>query len=293
MWSARKPIVFASITLAVISSAAWLATVAVSHGKAPRSNSGFDPLAELERRISKLENAPLFRVVDQQGKPIFAIYRQFERYAGGRVNMAIAYNPRGRPSAFISASPDGGIFEAFSDDNRLNSLLTGDSDSPSGLRIFERINEEGIENDVEKLRLGGDNTAENGTARNYSLKFLRKSGQVIAGIGESKAGSGALVIGDSQGSRRVSMTIGENGKGIVGLFSANNKAILTLGEAVGNAGGSLAIGNANSDPMVKMGTNDDRYGVVMTFPVGFPYVPRSGLPGSYFLGCAGGKSCIP
>ena len=36
----------------------------------------------------------------------------------------------------------------------------------------------------------------------------------------------------------------------------------------------------------------DRYGAVLAGPtLGFPYVPASGLPGSYFLGCAGGDRC--
>jgi hypothetical protein len=46
--------------------------------------------------------------------------------------------------------------------------------------------------------------------------------------------------------------------------------------------------------MVKFGVNQDRYGVVLAGPVsGFPLVPGSGLPGSYFLGCAGGDKCGP
>ena len=124
------------------------------------------------------------------------------------------------------------------------------------------------------------------------MTFPGKSGEPIAGIGESKAGSGALVVGDTQGSKRASMSVGES-KGVIAVFNGAGNAIVALGEAVGNTGGALAIGDANSEPRVKMGTNDNRYGVVMTFPVGLPYVPRSGLPGSYFLGCAGGSACVP
>ena len=42
-----------------------------------------------------------------------------------------------------------------------------------------------------------------------------------------------------------------------------------------------------------MGTNGNRYGVVMALPQGLPYVPKSGLPGSYMLGCAPGPACVP
>jgi hypothetical protein len=51
--------------------------------------------------------------------------------------------------------------------------------------------------------------------------------------------------------------------------------------------------DANSKATVMMKTNNNRYGVVMALPPGFPYVPKSGLPGSYILGCAGGPSCVP
>ena len=61
-------------------------------------------------------------------------------------------------------------------------------------------------------------------------------------------------------------------------------------------GGLLHIGNHAGPSAVKMGHNGHRYGIVMAGPImGFPYVPRSGLPGSYFMGCASGErpACTP
>jgi hypothetical protein len=45
-----------------------------------------------------------------------------------------------------------------------------------------------------------------------------------------------------------------------------------------------------------MGHNGNRYGIVLAGPVlGLPLVPRSALPGSYFMGCASGDkpACVP
>jgi hypothetical protein len=64
----------------------------------------------------------------------------------------------------------------------------------------------------------------------------------------------------------------------------------------GNGGGALGLTDANSLAVVKMGVNYNRYGVVMTFPPGVPYIPSLGLPGSYILGCAANPSgaiCVP
>jgi hypothetical protein len=88
------------------------------------------------------------------------------------------------------------------------------------------------------------------------------------------------------------MAVGQDSKGIIGVFNRAGTAIVAFGEAVGNTGGSLSIGSANQEPRVKMGTNDNKYGIVSALPEGLPYVPKSGLPGSYILGCAGGGSCV-
>ena len=86
--------------------------------------------------------------------------------------------------------------------------------------------------------------------------------------------------------------VDDTGGGLFAIFNASAKPVAVLGQAA-NSGGLLAIGDAKSEPRVKMGTKDNRYGVVLTFPLGLPYVPKSGLPGTFMLGCAGGPSCVP
>src|SRR6476469_9387159 len=73
MWSARKIIVFALLTLVMISSAAWLGTITRGREQPSTVNSGSDPLVDLERRITALEKVGPFIVTDKQGKEIFTV----------------------------------------------------------------------------------------------------------------------------------------------------------------------------------------------------------------------------
>ena len=115
----------------------------------------------------------------------------------------------------------------------------------------------------------------------------------IAGIGESRAGTGAIVVGNFSGTVLASLT-GSDGKGAVGVSNNSGAAVAALSEGA-TRGGLLSIGDSASEPMVKMGVAQDRYGIVLTGPrAGFPLIPGSGLPGSYIMGCAGkGRDCGP
>jgi hypothetical protein len=226
--------------------------------------SGSDQLAALERRISNLEKSSLFEVVNKKGDLIFSV-------APGRVQV---YNEN-KAVAAILATSEGGQFVGRSADGSLSAFV-GSYGERAGLRLTEG----GLPR-LELLRQ---------VAGNYSFKIPSGDG-VIAGIGESKAGTGALVVGDKGGRAKASMSIND-GKGAVSIFNGAGSGVASLTESV-NGGGLLVLTDANSYAVVKMGTNYNRYGVVMTFPPGFPYVPRSGLPGSYFMGCAAGPSCVP
>lgn len=287
MRPARKIIIFASVTLAALSSVAWLVTVATSREKPLRSNAITDPLTDLERRISKIEKVGPFIVTDKQGREIFTVETRSDDDAAG------VFNSKGVRVASIGADQNGGYFDAASA-NKFRSTNLRFFGILSGLFFTDQIKETVTENgktsrevrDVVRLELG------RGEGGNYSLRVNSTADQ-IAGIGESKAGSGAIIVGDTQVSKRAAITVGDDNKGIIGIFTGAGNAVAAFGEAVGNNGGSLVLGDTKSEPRVKMGTNNFRYGVVLTLPQGLPYVPRSGLPGSYLLGCAGGPSCVP
>ena len=228
-----------------------------------------DYIGELQRRLDNLRRSPLFTVIDAHGGPLFAV----------RPEGILLYNASGLPLVGVRATDDGGFLRTMSADGNLSAWLVA-SGSQAGVRITE--------GNVLRLDLGRREST------TYSLKVRspKSPDNVIAGIGESKGGNGALIVGDLEGRLKVSMTAVE-GKGEFRVFHQNGSAVVSLRESTPGSG-LLMIGDENSTPMVKMVVNDDRYGVVLAGPVGVvPLVPRSGLPGSYFLGCAGGSACRP
>ena len=234
--------------------------------KSTKKSTESDRLAGLEDRISKLENSSLFEVVNKGGNVIFSV-------APGSLQV---YNEDRVPVAAILATPEGGQFVGRSADGNLSAFI-GSYGERAGLRLSE--------GNVPRLDLLRQ------TAGNYALRLPSVDG-VIAGIGESQAETGALIIGDLGGRKKASMILAD-GKGTIGIFNGGGKAILSLTEGA-TGGGLFEIGDANSETMVKMGAKDDRYGVVMAGPkAGFPLIQKSGLPGSYILGCAGGSACRP
>ena len=61
-------------------------------------------------------------------------------------------------------------------------------------------------------------------------------------------------------------------------------------------GGMFGLDDTRGNAAIKMGHNGNRYGIVLAGPkLGFPLIPKSGLPGSYFMGCATAvrPACVP
>jgi len=222
-------------------------------------------LADIERRLSDLEKPPLFEVVDKKTRRvIFSV-------APGSVQL---YNESAAVAAMVGSS-QGGQFVSRSTDGTISAYV-GAYGERAGLRLSE-----GGQPRLDLLKQPGGN---------YSLKIRAGDGD-IAGIGESKAGTGALVVGDKDGQHKATVQV-DNGKGAVSIFNDGGHGVASLTQST-NGGGLLVLADANSDARVMMGSNDNRYGVVMTFPSGLPYVPKTGLPGSYMLGCAAGPACVP
>jgi hypothetical protein len=228
---------------------------------------GAGRLAELERRVRELEERPQFEVVDKAGQPIFRV----------SPGTALVYNKAQVPVAAIRATSEGGYFVGRSPDGLAASI------GATGVRSGVRISERGITRSYTGKQEYG----------NYALTFPSPANGNIAAIGESRAGTGALVIGNFNGTILASLT-GSDGKGAIGASNRGGNAVISLSEGA-TRGGLLAIGDTASEPMVKMGVAQDRYGIVLTGPkAGFPLIPGSGLPGSYIMGCAGqGKDCGP
>jgi hypothetical protein len=224
-------------------------------------------LDALEARLRALERTALFEVVDSRGDPIFKVV------PGG----VLMFNAAGDRVAAIRAGLDGGALTGWSGDGAL-SVTAGAIAEAFGVMV-----EEG---GTPRLDLGRRPVG------NYSMIIPGRSGRLAAALGESRAGTGGVQVGDASGRVKASMTLAD-GRGYVQVQNAGGTAVVALSEGVTHAG-LFAIGDGSGEPMVKMGVKDDRYGVVLAGPVaGFPLVPASGLPGSYILGCSGGAACGP
>ena len=235
----------------------------------PNARTLSPAIAELERRIEDLERGPVFEVVTREGEVIFRIApEQVQLFYGSET-----------PVAEMLAMPDGGLLRARAADDARSAVM-GAYGAYAGLRLADG----GISR-LDLLRRAGGN---------YSFVIPKGRGYV-AGIGESSAGTGALSIGNDAGQAKAVMSV-DGGVGAVTVYNHSSNPVATIREGVSGAG-LMALGNSSGSMLVKLGTNnDDRYGVVLALPLGLPYVPRSGLPGSYMLGCAAnpsGRVCLP
>jgi hypothetical protein len=219
---------------------------------------------ELEARIEALEKAPYFEVVDKDDRVIFRVGPE-----GARL-----FDARSNPVADLGGSAAGGWLTLRSGDAEVSFAATGSS----GMRIRE----------------GGVTRMDVGTIQGgpYALRVSSPT-SIIAGIGQSRAGGGAVIVGTPT-QAKATLTIND-GRGMVSVFKDSSKDGGALTEA-GIGGGLVDLGLANGNSAVKMGHNGNRYGIVLAGPVlGLPLIPRSALPGSYFMGCASGErpACVP
>jgi hypothetical protein len=233
----------------------------------PTNSPGLEgKVADLERRVAELEKTPLFEVVDRERHVIFSVGPQ-------KVSV---YNANQSLVASISAASGSGTLTAWSDNSALETSV-GVYGTRAGLWISE--------NGRERVDAGRR------PAGNYALRILTIGGAALAGIGGSTNGTGSVVVNDDRGQLRALLGF-EDGRGTIVNFSSSGAGLVSLKESTTGAG-LFELGDKGGDPTVKMTVNDNRYGAVLAGPVaGLPLVPASGLPGSYFLGCAGGPSCI-
>jgi hypothetical protein len=232
------------------------------------SRSNTSALADLEGRIRDLENASYFEVVSPKtGNTIFRIGPGGARF----------FNEREEPVAAIGTTDEGGYFSARSASGADASI--GTASGRAGVRIME----------------GRTSRIDLGTKQGpFGLRFPAGDG-LLAGLGESRAGSGAVLVGTAtDGATEGSIVVSE-GRAVVSMTKPASRGGVVFAEAkIG--GGLLDVATAGGLSAVKMGHNSQRYGIVLAGPaLGFPYVPRSGLPGSYFMGCASGErpACLP
>jgi hypothetical protein len=236
----------------------------------PQDNPQSDDAAvnALEQRIRKLENTAYFEVVSQKDeKTIFRVGPGGARF----------FNSAEAAVAAVGTSDAGGYFTGRSSVGDVEASI-GASGNSAGVPIFGT--------GIVRVELG---TREGP----YALRFPSEKG-LIAGLGQSRAGSGAVLLGTLTGVTQGSITVTE-ARAMLSLTKDAGPGGVAFTEAT-IGGGLLDIALARGDAAVRMGHNGHRYGIVLAGPVlGIPYVPRTGVPGSYFVGCASGQkpACIP
>jgi hypothetical protein len=211
-----------------------------------------------------LENAPYFEVVNDREVPVFVVSRD-----GVRV-----FDKAGVPKAAFGSASGGGYFTVTS--GLADASMTATS-SAGGMQF--------VEEGLTRLILSGND------AGGSSLRLPSGTG-VIAGMGASKDGPGTLLLGTLDGRVKTTLSI-PGDRAMVQVQGDNGAGISLMEQRIG--GGMLQI-DSQAGAIVKMGHVDNRYGIVTTGPTqGLPLIPKSGLPGSFFLGCGGSSppACTP
>ena len=230
--------------------------------------SGNPAIDDLARRIRELENESYFEVVDKNERPIFQIKR-----GGARI-----LNRDGKPVGLVGTPASGGFLTMQDPVNRLAVTI-----SASGSNAGILVNDGSITRLEMATRSGGP----------YAMR-LPAGGGLVAGLGQSRAGTGALIIGNAGGTTLGSFTT-TDGRGIAAVNANGAKGGVALLEAT-IGGGMFEISNAAGNSAVEMGHRSHRFGVVVAGPYfNIPYVPRTGIPGNFFVGCASGErpACVP
>lgn len=234
----------------------------------PADKTGNPAIDDLARRIRELENESYFEVVDKNERPIFQI-----KPGGARI-----LNRDGKPVGLVGTPASGGFLTMQDPVNRLAVTI-----SASGNNAGVLVND-GFTTRLEMAsRKGGP----------YAMRLPAADG-LVAGLGQSRAGSGALIIGNAGGTTLGSLTT-TDGRGVVAVNANGAKGGVALLEAT-IGGGMFEISNASGNSAVEMGHRSHRFGVVIAGPYfNIPYVPRTGIPGNFFVGCASGErpACVP
>jgi hypothetical protein len=210
-------------------------------------------LQQLERRLKDLEyrdrqgtlrgrrvRAP-FEVVTKNGRPLLRIAEQ---------NVAF-YNASEKLVVWIETDQSGGHLQAHTAAGD-REVMIGAQGGRSHLVIREKGND--------RVDLG---RRANGR---YSLQVYGPQNKIVAGIGQSEAGSGIMLIGDAAGTTKILMSIHKLTDGGTHLQVANGAGTFVGTMSAAAGGGQLQLTNAAGVSMVEAGLTEGNVGVVRTLP---------------------------
>jgi hypothetical protein len=235
---------------------------------------GDDRVAKLEQRLRDLEARD--RRGTLRGRRVVAPFEVVMRKGEGHSKLlrieeqnVTFYNGDQKPVAWIVADNSGGML--------LTQTVAGDRQamiSSQGKRAHVLIKE----NDQDRIDLGRQNNGR------YSLLVSGAQNKVVAGIGQSKAGSGLVLVADAAGAERAKMWVDSPaGGGRVDVANSSSAIVGVI--SAGAQAGHLQLTDSGGKPMVEAGVIDSGAGVVRAGPLMRDSgVGLVGLVPSYILG---------
>lgn len=248
-------------------------------------------LTGLQRRVAELEahvdygrlSSPViapFEVVNEAGIRVFVV--EAPNPAAPELAGTQIFNEVGTRVAAIATNQGGGAVSVFSGTTKPLDVAPSVSAAVVSATISARDTDAAVTiygGQSRRLELG---RRENGR---YSLRVFGSNDKMVAGIGESEAGSGIAIVADAAGNPRVRLSRHSSGSGQVVVTNAEGIDVATLSGS-GHAGsGLLQLTNGSGTLMVEAGVLDSGVGAVTTGPGMFQHgIMFLGLPGSYING---------
>jgi hypothetical protein len=231
-------------------------------------------VAQLDERLKALEErnklgrmlgskvvAP-FEVTNEAGKRVFYVDE----------GMVTAHNQAGAVVARIVANENGGYFEGRSATSPVSAAI-GSSREQVGVMIQD--------GDRRRVSLGRNDKG------HYGVRIFNASDKIVAGLGQSAAGTGVALVADAEGNPKAQMYVLPSGAGMVEVVNAKGQGVATMSAAGHGGAGLLQLTNASGTVMVEAGVLPTGIGVVRAGPAGFNSgVGFVGLPGSLIQGKA-------
>jgi hypothetical protein len=211
-----------------------------------------DRMQQLERRLKDLEYRD--RMGTLRGRRVYApfevVTKKGTRLMRIEEQNVTFYNQGARPVVWIETDSSGGLLQT--------QTAAGDREATiaaQGNRSHLVIKEKGEDRVDVGRRANGY----------YNLQVYGPANKMVAGIGQSSAGSGLMLVGDAAGATKVKMSFDATRLGT--LMSVANRAGLEVGTiSAAFGGGILQLTDAAGRSMVEAGLTEANVGVVRTLP---------------------------
>jgi hypothetical protein len=227
--------------------------ITVPGTKDPECGDDKARVQKLENRLKDLEYRD--RMGTLRGRRVKAPFEVVTKDGGRLLRIeeqnVTFYNRDRKPVVWILADASGGMLQAQTVDGSREVTLAA-QDARSHLAVKEQGN---TRVDIGRRVIG-----------RYSVLFQGAQGKLVAGLGQSEAGSGLLLVSDGAGTPKVSMRINKLTEGGTRIEVANPAGSAVGWMSAASGGGQLRILNSDGVVKAEAGLTVDDVGVVRTFP---------------------------